>query len=61
MKEREVLFLFPPNCTRGRKASEQVISQVRESHQRLRIFGIMKTFSSEFGSLGHPQRITDIS
>lgn len=46
--------------TEGERHPSWWLSQVRESHQRLRIFGIIKTFSSEFGSPEHLQKITDI-
>lgn len=63
MKEREMLFLLPPKLHKREKASEQVThagqGESNLSHQRLRFFGIMKTFSSEFESLKHLQ-ITDM-
>lgn len=57
--ERKGSVASPPPRTaqEGERQLSRLLSQVRESHQRLRIFGTMKIFSSEFGKPRAPSKI----
>lgn len=59
MKEN-VVSPPPQTAQEGERHLNRWLSQLRGNHQRLRIFGIMKTFSSELRSLENLQKITDI-